>query len=109
MKANTEKRACERHDYDADIALSYFNGEYTYDAETINVCTGGMCFKSDLRLHPGATLCIRLKKIHPNSTRSCSCEGLCSITLGEVKSYRELNGSTVMPYSVGVKYYPPIY
>jgi hypothetical protein len=109
VTTDEEKRACERHGYAADIAFSYFNGEHTYDAEMINLGTGGMCFKSNLRLHPGVTLCIRLKKNHPKSTRSCSCEGLCSITLGEVKWCRELDGSTPMPYGAGVKYYPPIY
>ena len=109
MKTDVEKRACERHGYAADIAFSYFNGENSYIAELLNICADGMCFKSNLSLQPGATVCIRLIKTHPNGTRSCSCEGLRSITLGEVKWCREVIDAKTMPYGVGVKYFNPGY
>jgi hypothetical protein len=109
VKTDEEKRACERHGYAADIAFSYFNREHTYDAETINLCTGGMCFKSNLQLQNGATVYIRLKKNDPNGNCLGPSEGLRSITLGEVKWCSELNGATTMPYGVGIKYYNPIY
>lgn len=109
MKTDEEKRACERHGYAADIAFSYFNEKIVYNAEILNLGLGGMCFKSNLSLKPGATVYIRLKKTHPNGTRSCSCEGLRSITIGEVKWCSELPGAPALPYGVGVKYFNPIY
>ena len=109
MMTNAEKRAFERHSYAADIAFSYFNREPSYHAEIQNFGLGGMCFKSNLWLQPGATVYIRLIKTHPNGTCSGSCEGLRSVTLAEVKWCSELPGAKALPYGVGVKYFNPIY
>jgi hypothetical protein len=109
MKTNVEKRACERHRYVADIAFSYFNKERSYNARTLNLCTGGMCFKSNLFLKPGATVYIRLKTTHPNDSCSGYCEGLHLVTLAEVKWCQEANGADVYPFGVGVKYFEAAY
>ena len=109
MKTNVEKRACERHRYAADIAFSYFNKEHSYDAHTLNVGSGGMCFKSNLFLKPGATVYIRLKTTHPNGSCSGFCEGLHLVTLAEVKWCQEANGADTLPYGVGVKYFGAVY
>ena len=63
MKTDAEKRACDRHGYAADIAFSYFNKTHSHGAQILNLGEGGMCFKSNLRLQPGATVYIRLKKL----------------------------------------------
>jgi len=39
MNTHAEKRTCERHCYSADIAVSYFNKEHSYDAHTLNIGT----------------------------------------------------------------------
>jgi hypothetical protein len=109
MKTYEEKRACDRHGYAADIAFSYFNQVSSFGAQTLNLGAGGMCFKSNLRLQPGATVYIRLKKSHPNGTGSGSCEGLRSVTLAEVKWCSELPEATALSYGVGVKYFNPVY
>ena len=109
MKTDAEKRACERHRYAADIAFSYFNNEHSYTAHTLNVGTSGMCFKSSLSLIPGATLCIRLKKTHPNDSCSDFCEGLHLVTLAEVKWCHEAPDAEAFPYGVGVKYFEAAY
>ena len=109
MKTNVEKRACERHYHAADIALSYFNKGRSYNAEILNLGTGGLCFKSSLFLQPGATVYIRLKKIHPNASGTGFCEGLRSVALAEVKWCSELPGAKVLPYGVGVRYFEPTY
>jgi hypothetical protein len=109
MKTNAEKRACERHGYVADIAFSYFNKEHSYNAEILNLGLGGLCFKSNLWLQPGATICIHLKKIHPNGSCAGCCEGLRSVTLAEVKWCNELLGSEASDYGIGVKYFGPVY
>jgi len=109
MNTHAEKRTCERHCYSADIAVSYFNKEHSYDAHTLNIGTGGMCFKSNLFLQPGATLYVRLKETHPNSSCSGFCEGLRLVTLAEVKWCREMNGVEAFPYGVGIKYFERAY
>ena len=109
MNTHAEKRAYERHCYAADIAISYFNKEDSYNAHTLNIGTGGMCFKSNLFLRPGATLYVRLKEAHPDGSCSGFCEGLHFVTLAEVKWCQEANGADVFPYGVGVKYFGAIY
>ena len=109
MKTNLEKRACERHRYAADIAFSYFNKEHSYNAHTLNIGTGGMCFKSNLPLKPGATVYIRLKETHPNGSCSGFCEGLHLVTLAEVKWCHEASAAEAQPYGVGVKYFEAAY
>ena len=109
MKTNAEKRACERHRYAADIAVSYFNKKHSYNARTLNLCTGGMCFKSNLFLQPGATLYVRLKETHPNGSCSGFCEGLHIVSLAEVKWCQEVPNGEAFPYGVGVKYFEAVY
>lgn len=109
METNAEKRACERHGYAADIAFSYFNSKHSYNGEIRNIGLGGMCFKSNLSLQPGATISIRFKKIHPNGSSNGYCEGLHLVTLADVKWCHEATGSEVFPYEVGVKYSEPVY
>ena len=109
MKTHAEKRACQRHCYAADIAFSYFNKEHSYDSAILNLGKGGMCFKSNLSLQPGATVCIRLKKIHSNARDTGFCEGLRSVTLAEVKWCSEVPGDEVSHYTTGVKYFEPAY
>ena len=109
MKTNIEKRAFERHRYAADIAFSYFNKEHSYDAHTLNVGSGGICFESNLFLKPGATVYIRIKTTHPNDFCNDFCEGLPLVTLADVKWCHEAPGPKAFPYGVGVKYFEPVY
>ena len=109
MESGKEKRAYERYGYAAEIAFSYFNREHSYEAEIINLCAGGICFKSELWLQPGATVFIRLKQTNPNGNRFGPSEGLRSVTLGEVKWCSELPGAPDLSYGVGVKYFNPFY
>ena len=109
MNTNAEKRAYDRHCYAADIAVSFFNKEKSYNAHTLNIGTGGMCFKSNLFLQPGATIFVRLKNTHPNGFCSGFCEGLHIVTLAEVKWCHEVLNGEAFPYGVGVKYFEKFY
>jgi hypothetical protein len=109
MKTNAEKRDCERHSYTAPIAFSYFNKEHCFEAQTLNHSAGGMCFKSNFFLQPGATVYIRIKKFVPNNSCAGLCHGLRSVTLAEVKWCDEELDADVFSYGVGVKYYEPDY
>jgi len=109
METNAEKRAYDRHSFSADVMFSYFNKDHSYFAQTTNLGTGGMCIYSDLFLQPGATLYIRLKKIHPNGSGEGFCEGLRFVTLADVKWCSEVPGNEVSHYAAGVKYFEPPY
>jgi len=109
MKTNDEKRAYDRHSLSADVMFSYFNKEHSYSAQILNLGTGGMCFNSSLFVKPGTTVCVYLKKINSEASVTDSCEGLRSVTLGEVKWCSELPGAKALPYGVGVKYFEPPY
>jgi hypothetical protein len=109
MNTNAEKRVHERHSFSADIAFSYFNKKPSYNAHTLNLGTGGMCFKSDLFLRPGATVFIRVKKTHPNGSCTGFCEGLRSLTLAEIKWCKKEPDKDDPDYGVGVKYFESAY
>jgi hypothetical protein len=109
MKANPEKRTCDRHRLKADVMFSYFNKEPSYFAQTQNLGSGGMCFCTSLLLKPGSTVCIRLKKVHADASGAGCCEGLRSITLGQVQWCHEVSGFEAAKYSAGIKYLEPTY
>ena len=104
MTTNAEKRACERHSYTAPITFSYFNKEQCFDAQSLNHCVEGMCFKSNFFLQPKATVYIRVKRFHPHNSCNAACHGLRLVTLAEVKWCKELDVGKVY-YGVGVKYF----
>ena len=108
MKTNAEKRSYHRQRFSADVAFSYFNKEHSHFAQTLNLGSGGMCFRSDLFLIPGATICIHLKKIHPHASGECFCEGLRYVSLAEVKWCSEVPDDD-SHYATGVKYFGPAY
>jgi hypothetical protein len=109
MKANAEQRIFNRHAFSADIAFSHFNEAHSYEAQTLNLSTGGMCFKSSLYLQPGAMVAIRLEQVHMNASGTGSCEGLRCLTLAEVRWCRKVPDGRALPYGVGVKYFEPAY
>ena len=109
MKAIKEKRHAERCQHMALISFSYFNKESNFEARTLNFGPGGMCFKSNFFLEPGTIVLIRLKKSNLNGLGNGVSEGLRSLTLAEVKWCKEIHDIDVPAYSVGVRYFPPIY
>jgi hypothetical protein len=109
MNAYTDKRACERRLYTAPIEFSYFNKKHCYEAQSLNHCDEGICFKSEVSLRPGATVNVRVKNFHPHGACNDSCRGLRLVTLAEVKWCNEILDETEPVYEIGAKYYPPRY
>ena len=109
MNAYTDKRASERLRFTAAIEFSYFNREHFYNAQTLNHCDEGMCIKSAVALKPGATVCIRLKKIPPDGASRRAYRGLRLFTMAEAKWCREIRIKTDHFYEIGVKYFQPEY
>lgn len=109
MNSYEERRACERSSCAADIAFSYFNGKHYYEAQTLDLCSGGMSFNSSLFLKPGTTVYIRLVKVNSQGSESGLCHDIRSVALAEVKWCNELPGANESSYNVGVKYVEPDY
>jgi hypothetical protein len=109
LKTIGERRVYARHSLTADIVFSYFNKEPSYHAQTMNLGSGGMCFKSDLFHPPGATLFIRVQKIHPDGFCTGFCEGLRTVTLAEIKWCKKESDTDDTDYGVGVKYFESVY
>ena len=109
MKNNLEKRANERQGFAAPIVFSYFNKEQCFEAQTLNHCDRGLCFKSDVCPKPGATVYINVKKFPIDDSCNSNCNGLRSVTLAEIKWSRAIPDPMVHSYEIGVKYYEPPY
>jgi hypothetical protein len=105
----TEKRACKRRSFTAPIVYTYFNRQYPFDAQTLNHGDGGLSFKSNRFLKPGATLHIRVKEFRSNEPCTGDSKGLRSQTLAEVKWCKEMPDSDLFSYTVGARYYQPDY
>ena len=105
MKNDSEKRANERQSFSTPIVFSYFNKEPRFEAQTLNHCDRGLCFKTDVRLKPGATVYIKVKEFPLNGPCTSNCDGLRSVTLAEIKWSREIPDPTVHSYEIGVNYY----
>lgn len=109
MNAELEKRTGERQCIAAPIAFSYFNKEHFFDAQTLNLCTNGMCIKSNVYLQPGTIVYIRVKRFPPKGSRKEVGEALRSATLAEVKWCQEFVDAKNSFYGVGVRYYQSDY
>ena len=109
MNPIDERRACDRKRCSADIAFSYFNAKRCYEARTLDLCSNGMSFKSDLFLKPGTTVYIRLVKVNSHSSDFGMCQDMRSVALAEVKWCNEQPGVNESSYNVGVKYVEPDY
>ena len=109
MSLPTEKRTSVRYLHQGDITFSIFNQQDWVDGQSIDYCTEGLKFQSICALHPGTTIYIRVKPGECSSQPNGFCECLRSATLAEVKWCREIDGTDVSLYEVGVRYYPPHY
>jgi hypothetical protein len=109
MNCYSDKRTFERRNCKALIAFSYFNQTNSYDSKVLNCGAGGMCFQSNRFLHPGATVCIRVKEFQCSGSRKDNADGLRCMSLAEVKWCHELPGTDSAVYGVGVRYQAPAY
>ena len=78
------------------------------EAEVLNHCLGGMCFKSNGYFR-SKTLVLRINHEGWDFARERGLEGLRSITLGEVKWCKKNHNKTSCVYETGIKYLAPVY
>ena len=109
MRTHAERRAYERLSDITPIVFSYFNKKSYFDAQLLNYCAGGICFKSSFSVQPSATLYIRVTKFYPNGSFTSDYGGLRSVAIAEVKWCSDILDVNEPFYGIGVKYYESEY
>jgi len=99
-----KKRRHVRHKCEAVIECSYFNQEIYFEAKLLNFSEGGVYFKTDHDLKPGATIFLKMNMVSSSKINSLDPEHPRSVSLGEVKWRMDLSGSDQSCYGVGVRY-----
>ncbi len=109
MNQYQEKRTEPRIQYSVPVEISHVNEGYSFNAKSLNHCECGMCVESSFSFHTGDTINVRVKEFHPNGPCIGLCEGLRSMSLGEVKWCSEAPEDNATHYRVGIKFLPPVY
>lgn len=100
-----EKRNRQRFSCQAAIVCGLFNSNQACEAEMVNCSSDGMCFKSDATFKERSTILFRIKGPPKADERTKNIEGLRSISLAEVRWWKESPGKHERPFYIGVKYY----
>jgi hypothetical protein len=103
----TEKRTRDRHNQKAYITWTYFNTDHFFRGKLLNYSESGLCFESEFKLQPGATIYIRLDKFLTDPSDCKFHEGVRTVTLGEAKWCKEIYVVGSHKYAIGIKYYQP--
>jgi hypothetical protein len=106
-----DKRHDERFTCRSPVEWTYFNKPESYSAQMRNFSSTGACFESSQELVRGATILVRLESYQTECRSECVAQSECpwprSIVLGEVKWCRNITGSGLLPFGVGVKFHLP--
>ena len=110
MKDFMEKRACRRCEYIAPVTCAFFLSDNFYRGITMNHCEDGIYFESTFPIKPGASIYIRVENYSHEDFHNgiCSCRGIRSIGVAEVKWCKELTDIANSYYGIGLKYYQPL-
>jgi hypothetical protein len=107
MRDRTEKRTGDRYDQKACITWAYFNTDHFYSGKLLNYSESGLCFESEFKLRPGATIYIRLDNFQPDLSDCALHEGFRTVSLGEAKWCKEIYVVGSHNYAIGIKYFQP--
>ena len=105
MTDQKEKRKCDRYDLEARVTWSYFNTTHCFNAKLLNYSESGLCFESESKLRPGASIFIRLDRLLTQHSGHKLHEGFRTVTLAESRWCREISASGSYKYLIGIKYY----
>ena len=99
-----EKRTDERHRCEASIAWGCFNKKKMFNAKILNYSKDGMYFESDVFFKEGANIYFQMNDCLFDASDPELCEGLRTISLAEVKWWKDIGGTDDNHFGVGVKY-----
>ena len=100
-----EKRINKRHKCEASIRCSCFNKENIINAKMLNYSESGMYFESDSVFKEGTNILFKMKRCLFIPSDPELCEGLRTVSLAEVKWWKEMSGEDSSHFGIGVKYY----
>ena len=100
-----EKRVEKRHNCKASIIYNCFNREIIFNAEMLNYSEGGMYFESDSFFKEGTNIFFKMKKCLFDSSDPEPCNGLRTVSLAEVRWWKEISDEDSAHFGIGVKYY----
>ena len=107
MSGLPENRFERRYGTRASITYSLFSTKYWHyhHSKAWNHSRGGMFFKSDSPLSPGATIYIRTDNIIPENKNNGAYKNLRTVTLAQVRWCKQLPDGCGPRFGIGVKYY----
>jgi hypothetical protein len=112
MEHSEEKRREERFSCGSPVEWAYFNKSEKHNARMRNFSRAGACFESSRAPVHGATILVRLEAYQTDCRSDCregsDCPWPRSMVLGEVKWCRDIAGSRLPLFGVGVKFQLPV-
>lgn len=100
-----EKRICARHDLEASISFSHFNGDKTFNARMVNCSAGGMYLESNALFKEGTNILLKMKSCCFDNANPEILEVVRSISLAEVKWFKAIKDKDDLRFGIGVKFY----
>ncbi len=99
-----EKRTDKRHRCEASIAWGGFNKKKMFNAKILNYSKDGMYFESDVFFKEGANIYFQMNDFLFYASDPELCEGLRTMSLAEVKWWKDIGGAEDNHFGVGVRY-----
>ena len=100
----SEKRRHLRHNCEAGIEWSQFNGTHFFAATLLNFSESGVYFETTHDLKPGTTIFLDMRKVPSSRIDGMHRERPRLVSLGELKRRVDLSGKTRSYFGVGVRY-----
>ena len=96
-----EKRTDKRHRCKASIAWGCFNKKKMFNAKMLNYSKDGMYFESDVFFKKGANIYFQMNDCLFDASNPELYEGLRTISLAEVKWWKDIGGADNNHFGVG--------
>ncbi|HUV78278.1 MAG TPA: hypothetical protein VMW06_09475 [Desulfobacterales bacterium] len=100
-----EKRIDNRRKCDASIVCACFNKENICNAKILNYSRDGMYFESDSLFKEGTNIFFKIKNCRFDTSDPELCEGLRTVSLAQVKWWKDMSREYTSRFGIGVKYY----
>lgn len=100
-----DKRIDKRHNCKAAIFCNCFNRKDGLNAKMLNYSEGGMYFESDGFFKKGTNVIFKIKSCSRIATDPEHCKGLRTVSLAEVRWWKEIKDKAQNNFGIGVKYY----
>ena len=100
-----KKRADKRHNCDVSIVCNCFNKDKIFNAKMLNYSKCGMYFESDSFFKEGTNIFFKMKSCWFSVSDPEFCEGPRTVSLAQVRWWKEMEEKDSFRFGIGVKYY----